>query len=200
MTAPPPYFAPLHIGGAAYDLSHLDPVRFQVQSEKLRRAVIIRCRFSNHVFTRTLDSGTDSPGTPVIMDGVRQRVFCPDRYQLSLRLPGAVMVLRDPYIYVRQTKARRNWLYVAVVELPPTASAGAGAGQPATPVRYQMFFTVRKASKRDGAREDVEMVVESAYAEDPARPVELLGRALFAGLAAAAVEGRQIHTQPSRKR
>lgn len=198
MTAPPPYFAPLHVGGVAYDLSHLDPVRFQVQSEKLRRAVIIRCRFSNHVFTRTLDSGTDSPGTPVIMDGVRQRVFCPDRYQLSLRLPGAVMVLRDPHIYVRQTKARRNWLYVAVVELPPTASAG--AGQPATPVRYQMFFTVRKASKRDGAREDVEMVVESAYAEDPARPVELLGRALFAGLAAATVEGRQIHTQPSRKR
>ena len=63
-----------------------------------------------------------------------------------------------------------------------------------------MFFTLRKSSKRDGAREDVEMVVESAYAEDPARPAELLGRALFAGLVAAAVEGRHVHTEPSRKR
>ena len=63
-----------------------------------------------------------------------------------------------------------------------------------------MFFTLRKSSKRDGVWEDVEMVVESAYAEDPARSAELLGRALFAGLAAAAVEGRQVHTGPSRKR
>jgi len=198
VTAPPPYFAPLHVGGVAYDLSHLDPVRFQVPSEKLRRAVTVRCRFSNHVFTRAFGPGTAPPDVPVIMDGVRQRVFCPDRYQLSLCLPSAVLRLRDPRIYVRQTRARRNWLYVALIELPVTASAG--CGQSTAPLRYQVFFTLRKSSKRDGAREDVEMVVESAYAEDPARPAELLGRALFAGLAVAAVEGRHVHTEPSRKR
>lgn len=44
------------------------------------------------------------------------------------------------------------------------------------------------------------MVVESAYAEDLARAPELLGRALFAGLATAAVERRQVHTQPVKKR
>lgn len=193
MTAAPPYFPSLLVGGVLHDLGHLDPVRFQVPSEKLRRAVTVRCRFSNHVFTRALDPEADAVGTPIIMDGVRPRVFCPDRYRLSLHLPGVIVGLREPRIYVRETKARRNWLYVAVIELPASA-----ADQER--VRYQVFFTLRKAGKSSVAREDVEMIVESAYAEDAARPPELLGRALFAGLTTAAVEGRQVHTQPARKR
>ena len=200
MTAAPPYFAPLTVGGILRDLGHLDPVRFQVPSEKLRRAVTVRCRFSNHVFTRAFDEA-DAADTPVIMDGVRRRVFCPDRYQLSFCLPGAILGLREPRIYVRETKARRNWLYVASIELPVAEnSKNVGDGVPSNPVRYQVFFALRKAGKGGATREDVEMVVESAYAEDPARPPELLGRALFAGLATAAVEGRQVHTQPARKR
>ena len=198
MTAAPPYFAPLTVGGVLHDLGHLDPVRFQVPSEKLRRAVTVRCRFSNHVFTRAFDAEADAADTPVIMDGVRRRVFCPDRYQLSFCLPGAILGLREPRIYVRETKARRNWLYVASIKLP--AAANAGGDVPSNPVRYQVFFALRKAGKGGATREDVEMVVESAYAEDPARAPELLGRALFAGLATAAVEGRQVNTQPARKR
>lgn len=198
MTAAPPYFAPLTLSGVLHDLGHLDPMRFQVPSEKLRRAVTVRCRFSNHVFTRAFDAEADAADTPVIMDGVRRRVFCPDRYQLSFCLPDAILGLREPRIYVRETKARRNWLYVASVELPAAASVGGGV--PSSPGRYQVFFALRKAGKGGATREDVEMVVESAYAEDPARAPELLGRALFAGLATAAVEGRQVHTQPARKR
>jgi hypothetical protein len=203
MTAPAPYFAPLSIGGTVYDLGHLDPVRFQVLSEKLRRPVTVRCRFSNHVFTRTFDPQVDPANTPIIMDGIRQRVFCPDRYRLSIYLPGAIVELREPRIYVRETKARRNWLYVATIEVPADASnptEGVDSAADSERVRYQVFFVLRKASKSVAAREDVEMVVESAYAEDPARPPELLGRALFAGLATAAVEGRPVHTQPARKR
>lgn len=196
MNTPAPYFAPLRIGAVVYDLGHLDPVRFQVPSEKLRRAITVRCRFSNHVFTRTFDPQSDPANAPAIMDGVRRRVFCPERYGLSLHLPTAIIGLRDPRTYVRETKARRNWLYVKTLELPTAAKGG---GLPA-PVRYQVFFAVRKASKSGAAREDVEMVVESAYAEDPARPPELLGRALFAGVATAAVQGRHVHTQPARKR
>jgi hypothetical protein len=67
-------------------------------------------------------------------------------------------------------------------------------------VRYQLFFALRKANRSEASREDVQMIVESAYAEDPARPADLLGRALFAGLVTAAFEGRQVHTQPARKR
>ena len=201
MTAAPSYFAPLTVGGVLHDLGHLDPVRFQVPSEKLRRAVTVRCRFSNHVFTRAFNSKADAADTPVIMDGVRRRVFCPARYQLSFCLPGAIQELRAPRIYVRETKARRNWLYVASIELP-VAESGENVGDavPSNPVRYQVFFALRKAGKGGATREDVEIVVESAYAEDPARAPELLGRALFAGLATAAVEGRQVHTQPARKR
>jgi len=197
VNAPAPYFAPLRVGAAVYDLGHLDPVRFQVPSEKLRRAVTVRCRFSNHVFTRAFDPQSDPAGALAIMDGIRRRMFCPDRYRLSLHLPTAVLGLREARTYVRETKARRNWLYVATIEVPETPQADAPL--PA-PIRYQIFFTLRKAGKGSATREDVEMVVESAYAEDPARLPELLGRALFAGLTTATVEGRQVHTQTTRKR
>ena len=201
MSAPEPYFKPLRVGGTLYDLGHLDPVRFKVASEKLRRSVTVRCRFTNHVFTRAHDPATDAADAAIIMDGVRRRIFCPARHRLSLHLPDAVRELREPRIYVRETKARRNWLYVAVVELPATADDAVEYGDSGRErVRYQVFFTLRKAGKSSAAREDVEMVVESAYAEDTARPPELLGRALFVGLATAAVEGQQIHTQPARKR
>jgi len=196
VTAAPPYFAALIVGGVPHDLGHLDPIRFQVPSEKLSRAITVRCRFSNHVFTRAFDTKVDVADTSVIMDGMRRRIFCPNRYQLSFFLPGAILGLREPRIYVRETKARRNWLYVASIEVPAAGSVG----MPASPIRYQVFFALRKAGKGGTTREDVKMVVESAYAEDPARPPELLGRALFAGLATAAVEGRQVHTQPARKR
>ncbi len=198
MTATPPYFAPLIVGGVSHDLGHLDPVRFQVSSEKLQRGITVRCRFSNHVFTRAFDTEVDAADTLVIMDGVRRRVFCPNRYQLSFFLPGAILGLREPRIYVRETKTRRNWLYVASIEL---LGAGTVEGDmPSSPVHYQVFFALRKAGKGGTTREDVEMIVESAYAEDQTRPPELLGRALFAGLATATVKGRQVHTQPARKR
>jgi hypothetical protein len=32
---------------------------------------------------------------PVILDGLRKRVFCPDRYRLSLHLPETVLGLCD---------------------------------------------------------------------------------------------------------
>ena len=194
MTTPAPYFAPIRVGEALYDLGHLDPVRFQVASEKLRRPVTVRCRFTNHVFTRGFDPLVDNLSTPVIMDGIRQRVFCADRYGLSLYLPTAILELREPRIYVRETKAQRNWLYVATIELPASTLEEENLAPQQDTIRYQVFFTIRKAKKTEAIREDVEMVVESAYAEDLARPPDLLGRALFAGLATAAVEGRQVHT------
>lgn len=148
MTAAPPYFAPLTVSGVLRDLGHLNPVRFRVPSEKLRRAVIVRCRCSNRVFTRAFDPEADAANTPVIMDEVRRRVFCPNRYQLSFCLPDAILVLREPRIYVRETKTRRNWLYVASIELPVAESGeNVGDGVPPNPVRYQVFFALRKAGK-----------------------------------------------------
>jgi hypothetical protein len=203
MTAPPPYFAPLSVDGTVYDLGHLDPLRFQVESEKLRRSVTIQCRFSNHVFTRAFDPQVDPADTPFIMDGIRPRVFCPSRYRLSVHLPRAIFGLREPRVYVRQTQARRNWLYVATIEVASDAAEPRENADNATNlarVRYQVFFVLRKGNKSGAPPMDVEMVVESAYADNPARPQELLGRALFAGLATAAVEGRPVHTQPARKK
>jgi hypothetical protein len=106
-----------------------------VESEKLRRALTIRCRFSNHVFTRAFDPQVDPTDPPIIMDGIRQRVFCPNRYRLSVHLPGAIVSSREPRVYVRETKARRNWLYVATIEVPSGATDPLknGAAQPILP-------------------------------------------------------------------
>jgi len=102
---------------------------------------------------------------------------------------------------MRQTKARRNWLYVAIIQMPANEKPETGVGGCSTPpLRYQVFFTLRKAVKDGLAREDLEMIVESAYAEDQARKPDLLGRVMFVGLATATVEGRDVHRQRSRKR
>jgi hypothetical protein len=113
---------------------------------------------------------------------------------MSLHLPATILGLSEPRIYVRETKAERNWLYVATIDLPALTIDQDHVPSQQETTRYQVFFTLRKARKTQAVREDVEMVVESAYAEDLARPPELLGRALFAGLATAAVEGRKVHT------
>jgi hypothetical protein len=63
-----------------------------------------------------------------------------------------------------------------------------------------VFFLLRKAKKSGAPPVDVEMFVKSVYAENARGPKELLGRALFAGLATAAVEGWPVHTQPARKK
>lgn len=192
MSSPPPYFGPLNVGNVIHDLGHLDPIRFQVPSEKLKRDLKVRCRFSNHTFTRSFDNEPDIATSLIIMDGPRQRVFCPERYQLSLHLPEVITRLRFPQIYVHQTTHRRNWLYVAAVDICSDGSTAA--------THYQTFFTIRKASGDHDVREDLEMVVESAYASDGLRPPALLGRMLFTTLSTLTVQGKPIHTGHIRNR
>ncbi len=157
---------------------------------------------TSHVFTRTFDPQVHAAGTSIIMDGIRQRVFCPDRYRLSFHLPAAILGLREPRVYVRETRARRNCLYVATIDLPGDVAVpaeGADRAEDCERIAISSVLLTPEGRQERTTHADVEMVVESAYAEDPARPPDLLARALFAGLATAAVEGRPVHTQPVKK-
>jgi hypothetical protein len=183
-----PYYHPAIFQGTPYDLGHLDPIVIDTDSEKLRRSIRTWCRFTTHVFSRRPEAGE---GGPFILDeGHRSRVFCPNRYALSLHLPAAMAQLSDPRRYVWQTAAERNWLHRAEVRLVVDQA----------PVSYQVFFAVKKARPSShNVKHDVELTVESAYAYDAARQPKVYGRMLIAGLLAATVEERKPHTQGGRR-
>lgn len=179
-----PYHQPIIAGNVTYGLDHLDPVTFATPSTKLRREIVTWCRFTTHVFTRQPATGERGPF--LLDEGSRPRVFCPDRYRLSISLPAVMLLLRDPGRYVTETASERNWLHRAEMEIETAAGL----------VAYQVFFAVKKARRVD--RHDVEMTVESAYAFDPARPPHVRGRMVIAGLLTATVEGRTPHTRRPR--
>jgi len=176
------YYPPFVIGNTSHDLGHLDPVTFATPSAKLGRAITTWCRFTTHTFTEQAPAGHSGP---ILLDeGRRSRVFCPRRYALSHQLPAGVRLLADPDRYVWEGAHERNWLHRT--EAPLADAAGA-------PVTYQVFFAVRKAAR--AAAWDVEMTVESAYAFDPLRQPKTVGRTKIAGLLAATMNGRKLHTQ-----
>lgn len=184
-TAPAAYSVPLVIRGAAHDLSHLDPFTFEVASDKVPRPLRVNVRFTNHCYTEAFDLARHPADEPAVMDGVRRRAFSPDRYALSRRLPGLVRGLADPRAKVRETGSRRNWMYSAVVEIPAEGT------------RYGVFFGLRRAPADRRRLQDLELVVESAYPADPARPEpNILGRVGFVLLAGSTFLGRRVSTKP----
>jgi len=166
----------------SHDLGHLDPVTFATSSTKLGRSIVTWCRFTTHTFTEKVPAG--HPGPVLIDEGRRPRVFSPERYALSRQLPASVQLLVNPDCYIWEGAHERNWLHRADMVLPGAAGE---------PLIYQVFFAVQKAAR--SALCDVEMTVESAYAFDPRRQPKKLGRTKIAGLLAATVEGRKLHTQ-----
>lgn len=172
--------------GRAYDLTHLNPVTFLTPSEKLKREITTRCRFTTHTFTRAPERGEE--GGIILDEGNRPRVFCSVRYALSLRLNEAILRLTNPRLYVWETASERNWMHRVEVTI---AAEG-------VETLYQIFFAVKKAIP--AAPHDVEMTIESAYAFDPKRVPKLRGRIMIGGLLMATVEGRKLHTGRAGKR
>lgn len=178
------YHSPLRIRGEVYDLSHLDPFQFEVSSTKVPRPLRINVRFSNHCFSVAFDATKHPADEPVIPDGQMRRAFCPDRYHLSPRLPGLIRGLADPAARVHQTAARRNWMHAAVIEVPVAGT------------RYQIFFELRRTIPERRRLQDLDMVVESAYAADPNRPEpNILGPVRFALLAGSLYVSRPVTTR-----
>jgi len=75
------------------------------------------------------------------------RIFCPERFELSLDLPQYLEQLNHPKAKVRQTAKERNWTHV--IQLETSGSL------------YYIFFSIKRASKSN--RNDLRMTIESAY-------------------------------------
>jgi hypothetical protein len=180
----PAYSTPLVIRGEAYALVHLDPFTFAVASDKVPRPLLVNVRFTSHCYTDAFDATRHPADEPAIMDGVRRRAFAPVRYALSHRLPALIRSLADPRAKVRETSARRNWMYSAVVDIPAEGT------------RYAVFFELRRTPAERRRLSDLELVVESAYPMDPARPEpNILGAVGFVLLAGTIFLGKRVSTR-----
>jgi hypothetical protein len=151
-----PYHAPLIIGGQTYGFSHLDPFQMCVDSTKAGKRLRIHVRFMSHCFTEKYDAACHLAGDPILHDTAgRPRSFCRIRYGISARLPEMILALNHPRATVIQTARGRNWLHsVSIVE--PQG-------------KYHVFFELRCAAAADRERQDLNLVVESAYHQDPSR-------------------------------
>jgi hypothetical protein len=138
------YWRPLVINGRPVDLSHLEPFVLACAVKNLGRILKVDVRFTNHCFTDHFDPAKHEPSWK-IMDGKRERVFCPRRHHMSKRLPELIRTLPDAAVH--RTRADRTFVFVATLEDE--------SGQ-----AYTMFFHLRK-QRGDGC--DLALVVESAY-------------------------------------
>lgn len=165
MTASP-YFHPLSFNNQTWDLSHLEPFSMEIESEMAKKTLTVHVTFSCHCFSRS-HKGTDDVKETILDAGGRPRVFCPIRYNLSLTLASIIQRLNDPKVKVKQTTARRNWVYSIVIE------------DPSGP--YHVFFELKRAAK--GKPQDLNLVVESAYQETEGEPSVLgsIGFVLLCG-------------------
>jgi hypothetical protein len=175
------YHPPLCLNGQINDVSHPDSFRFEASSAKAPRQLRINVRFTNHCYTEAFDPARHPTDGPWIMDGQRRRAFCPDRHALSNRLPGLIRLLANPGVRVHETASRRNWMHSVAVELPIDGS------------RYQIFFALRRTVPDRRRRQDLDMVVESAYPADPSRPEpNIVGRVSFLPLAGSPYVGKPV--------
>lgn len=178
-----PYFAPLVIEGQTYCLAHLNPFQLVLPSERVRKDLRIHVRFTNHAFTAAYDAAAHNPAHPVIDDhGGRPRLFCDVRYALSHTLPSVISGFTHPATKVHQTAAQRNWAHVTQIETPKGP--------------YYVFFELRRAQREDRHLQDLNLVVESAYPQDPSMPApQLSGRMAFGLLCSKVYAGEPVSTR-----
>lgn len=166
------YFPPLIIANEPIDLSHLEPFSFEIDSKKAKKVLKVHVTFSTHCFSRKYKPEKHPVGEPMIdSDTPRPRTYCPIRYRLSKQLPALILGLNHPKCTVTQTGMRRNWVYTIKIE------------DPSGP--YYVFFEISKAVQAGRQKQDLTLVVESAYHDDPNEddPV-LLGEMAFLVLCA----------------
>lgn len=137
------YWSPFHHDNKEIDLSHLEPLDLQVETPS-RATRTVHVTFSPHTFTRGIEE--NDPKGHECFD---QRIFCPDRHELSKSL--AEIIKTWPTRRVLQTWERRSWVYLAAIEL------GTEGGP------YHIFFSLQ----RRAAPARIDLMIESAYRKDP---------------------------------
>lgn len=137
--------------GQVYSLAHLHPHRltlsFAARADYPARDVEIRIGYSSHAFTKRCPDG-DMPHAPYSKPH-DPRVFCLERYRLSLQLPKIMQNIDTRRCYATNF---RNYFIVDTFGLLPANT------------EYRVFFNMKKAGP-----EAMRLFIESAYAGDPTK-------------------------------
>lgn len=162
-----PYFEPITIGEEVFDLLHLEPFTMTFESKVVKKWLRLHVTFSNHCFTKGYQADQHLPGEPIIDElTARPRLFCRIRYRLSKSLPALIQGMNHPKVKVWETTAERNWTYSIKIDDPEGP--------------YHVFLEVRRAPVDRRHLQDINIVIESAYHEDPDKgPPTLLGSMNF---------------------
>ncbi len=95
------YWPALVINAICIDLSHLEPFEFQCLPRDYAEPVTVHVRFNDHCFTKGFDPARHDPldilPAPFVSK-TEKRVFCPDRYALSLFLPELIKAIGNKRI------------------------------------------------------------------------------------------------------
>lgn len=132
--------------GKVYSLAHLHPKRrelnFPERAGDPARVIEIQIGYSSHAFTRQCQHGEE--WHQAYSRQRDPRVFCPQRYQLSLQLPSIVEGFESRRCYATQ---HENYFVVDTLDiLPPNTE-------------YWIFFNTRKQEPSA-----IRLFIESAYA------------------------------------
>lgn len=139
---------PAEIADTRLHVPHLSPHILTLSLPKDDKVNML-VRYSSHCWTRTFDDSVHA-GQMRIMDGIRPRAFCPDRYAASTDLHGLLDDLHRNRLYL--TRSDRNYGTYNATTILPDGTA------------YTAFFTLRQQKGRfDGIRHKLRLYVESAH-------------------------------------
>ena len=154
------YLQPISVSGAAVDLTHLASMKRTVTIEvpvNIKKSVPVEFVFSCHCYSRRLRQGEKAPPGQLIKEGDRRaprnRVVDQTRYDLSKKLVGLLDELIDTNGHVSKTK-QHNFFRVT---------------DDGTGTQYFIIMHAKKISEPNRPK-SFQVVVESAYPDDPTKP------------------------------
>lgn len=159
--------APLMIDGAPLDLAHLTSITRQVEIHLpggFKKIARVDFHFRNHCYSRSPESYRDGsieaiPSGRLVPDGSkeqpRNRIYCPNRYELSKQLVPCIDAMINTNGIVTRTQ------HVNYFHLNTLTHALEGIPSPAN---YYVFFRI-KTEKPDNLPKQFNISVESAYVD-----------------------------------
>ena len=154
------HLPPIFYNGIEIDLAHLAPIDRKVTLElppNIKKNVSVKFVFTCHSYSRRLQKEEQAPLGQFIQEGgynePRNRVFSQVRYDLSKKL----VVLLDHLIVSngRVSKTKQHNFFRVTDD---------GAG-----VQYFIIMNAKKITE-PGRPKCIQVIVESAYPEDPTKP------------------------------
>ena len=171
----------LLVAGAPVNFSHLEPFEFLVTTEARPGGATVDVRFSNHCFSDAYNAAIHAAPIADVWDRGQRRVFCPQRYDLSLGLRNIIEALPASPVFLTP---EANFVRI----LMPGDN---GIGE------YRVYFNAKRG--RDGS--DVSLFIESAYTPDFSKQVlkpTQMTKVRFSVLVDKTIRGEKIKFQYKR--